>query len=324
MDRKRHELQQIEERLQRSKKMPQHIRDQRRTSEIELEKQRKDSKTLLAEDTLQADQFYASRDQFLTQAIEMYSRSLSVSDTSDTESTIRLCSLWYANFNNDAYEEAIRTAVARVPSHKFVFLAHQLTARLSSSDTHTPGSQATLQSLIMRICNEHPFHILHQMFSLAEKTNEESSMRSTSHRHSFTSGTTQSQKTRHQASVDIISKLKQAGRTSKRVQDIERLCSACLEWAQYPIKQYVKKKTSPYAVPPGLKIGNIKNLNVPVMTDDLRIDLSLKYENIISISHYQDKFTTAGGINLPKITQCVGNDGQSYKQLVSKLDHIWN
>jgi len=64
------------------------------------------------------------RDTFLKQAIDMYSRCLEASDTFDTDSAIRFCSLWFANFDDDVVLEAtVRKALERIPSRKLVFLA---------------------------------------------------------------------------------------------------------------------------------------------------------------------------------------------------------
>ena len=61
---------------------------------------------------------------FLRSAIDMYARSLEFSDDYDNEASIRLCSLWLANFDNDRIESTVAAAAfSRVPSRKLVFLA---------------------------------------------------------------------------------------------------------------------------------------------------------------------------------------------------------
>jgi ataxia telangiectasia mutated family protein len=37
---------------------------------------------------------------------------------------------------------------------------------------------------------------------------------------------------------------------------------------------------------------------------------------MVTISRFSDTFSLAGGLNLPKIIECIGSDGQYYKQLV--------
>lgn len=66
-----------------------------------------------------------ARDTFLKQAIDMYSRCLHASDSFDGDAAIRLCSLWFANFEDDdtSLQDDVRTALDRIPSRKLVFLA---------------------------------------------------------------------------------------------------------------------------------------------------------------------------------------------------------
>ena len=62
-----------------------------------------------------------------------------------------------------------------------------------------------------------------------------------------------------------------------------------------------------------IKSGEVK---VPVTTERLPLDPTLKYEDCVWIERYPPQFETAGGINLPKISVCQGSNGQGYKQLV--------
>jgi ataxia telangiectasia mutated family protein len=40
---------------------------------------------------------------------------------------------------------------------------------------------------------------------------------------------------------------------------------------------------------------------------------------IISVKKFNSTFTLAGGLNLPKIIDCIGSDGKLYKQLVKGI-----
>lgn len=65
-----------------------------------------------------------ARETFLKQAIDMYSRCLESSDDFDNEAVIRLCSLWFANFDDETrVHEEIGLALDRIPSRKMLFLA---------------------------------------------------------------------------------------------------------------------------------------------------------------------------------------------------------
>lgn len=47
-----------------------------------------------------------------------------------------------------------------------------------------------------------------------------------------------------------------------------------------------------------------------------QVDPSGKYEDLVTIRGFEPHFHLAGGVNLPKILDCVGSDGQRRRQLV--------
>jgi ataxia telangiectasia mutated family protein len=59
----------------------------------------------------------------LQQALEMHSRCLETSDEFNDDSAIRLCSLWFANFDDESILDTVSNALDRTPSGKLVFLA---------------------------------------------------------------------------------------------------------------------------------------------------------------------------------------------------------
>ncbi len=49
---------------------------------------------------------------------------------------------------------------------------------------------------------------------------------------------------------------------------------------------------------------------------NFQVESSCEYNNLNYIHRFEDTFKLAGGINLPKIINCIGSDGRKYKQLV--------
>ena len=78
---------------------------------------------LLQEDSELFRKHNTLRETLLKQAIDMHSRCLETSSEFDDDSAIRLCSLWFANFDDDSLLDLVRTALERIPSRKLVFLA---------------------------------------------------------------------------------------------------------------------------------------------------------------------------------------------------------
>lgn len=285
----------------------------------ELSKMQTRAKKLLAEDRSRLQEYDTQRDTFLRQALDMYSRTLQKADDFDDDSIIRFCSLWFANFDctEGDFQPFIAKVLDRIPSRKFVFLTHQLTARLSKSDkqpsSRHPTQQSNLRSVVLRMCREHPFHTLYSVFCLQSDNNA-------SRRQSTRLEPTSSQTERVAAAVDIFQTLRSDRSTQTRVNNVELVCRASLQWAQYPIKAEYDAaskagRPKPTQVPARLQILAIKDIKVPVITAALPIDATCRYDDCVWISRYEDRFATAGGVNVPKITNCIGSDGCAYKQL---------
>ncbi|KAF8578220.1 hypothetical protein K439DRAFT_1395785 [Ramaria rubella] len=273
------------------------------------------AEALFADDTAQLSIHTESRTTFLVQAVEMYSRCLHASDEFDDSAVIRLCSLWFANFGESKVQHNFGRALSRIPSRKFVFLAHQLSARLSRPDKSMPNSSNSpkhLKSLMVRMCNEHPFHCLYQVWALQSGAPESAhdGLRRQSSRGALPSG-------RAETAREIITLCRQYTPNTQRVQSLELLCNASLQWAKYPLKtkkEYTGKEKT-HDNPSDCPLRRISDLAVPVTTAHTPLDPTLRYDDLVTVKSYLPRFTLAGGKNLPKISVCVGSDGKHYKQL---------
>jgi ataxia telangiectasia mutated family protein len=283
----------------------------------ELKHDQEKAEKLLREDTQRYRKHNESLSTFLQQAIDMYSRCLQAADNFDNDGHIRLVSLWFANFNDHDLQEKIRLSIDRIPSRKFVFLAHQLSARLAKpANDPITGSQETLQSLILRMCREHPFHSLYQVYCLRPSPGVTHGGRRSSARLDVDIPLSQGE--RAAAAADIFDRLRADPSSNQQVIDIEKVCDACLQWAKRPIKGSVEKgRTGPYEIPSDMAILKLNEVRVPVLTVSTPVDPTLQYQNCIWINRYERTFDTAGGVNIPKICYCRGSDGAKYKQLVS-------
>jgi hypothetical protein len=111
-----------------------------------LEVDQSKAKKLFEEDSELFRTHNIARDTFLKQAIDMYSRCLHTSDSFDSDAAIRLCSLWFANFEEHGrtFQDDVQIALERIPSRKFVFLAVSFNILGPSKDTLTAGIASTL------------------------------------------------------------------------------------------------------------------------------------------------------------------------------------
>jgi serine-protein kinase ATM len=282
---------------------------------LELKHDQEKAEKLLREDMQRYRKHSESLSTFLQQAIDMYSRCLQAADDFDNDGHIRLVSLWFANFNDNDLQDKARPSIDRIPSRKFVFLAHQLSARLAKpANESVTGSQETLQNLILRMCRDHPFHSLYQVYCLRPS----SGVTNTGRRSSSRLDLPLSQGERAAAAADIFDRLRADPLCNQKLVGVEQVCDAYLQWAKRPIKSSVDKaRSGPYEIPNDMLILKLHDVRVPVLTVNTPVDPTLQYQNCIWINHYEKTFETAGGINIPKICYCRGSDGVKYKQLVS-------
>lgn len=309
VERKRQEIKQRESQLQRA---------QMGSNDYDvLREAQKNARMLLAEDEYAYERHNGSLVTFLELAIDMYSRCLAASDIFDDDVPIRFSSLWFANFDDKRLQGRIKDAVDRIPSRKFVFLSHQLSARISHPVLgELPLGQQILQQLVLRMCQEHPFHSLYQVYCIRPEGSSSQSVRRSSSRLE----TPSSQADRANAASAIFGRLLSDPHYADRTKAIERVCDVSLQWAKYRVKdnRILKKIKGIYQVPEGVPIRHLRNVPVPVLTSHPAIDPTLKYDNCVWISHYDTNFVTPGGVNLPKVTTCYGSDGRRFKQLVSR------
>lgn len=259
-----------------------------------------------------------SKATFLRTAIAMYSKALAVADEAD-DSLIRLCSLFLSHHRDDALNTKIGRSLSEVPSHKFIPLLFQMSSRLGESSVigaERSPFQDNVHAILLRLATDHPFHSLYQLLTLRD-SNLEQPARS---RHRPAPGTKANEyikgpKTpRTEAASDILRRMAQSKpANSERLKDVDRLTETIIDWAWTA----VAKSSGEHQIRSSEKILKIQNVNVPVPTAPLAVDLSLRYESFIRIASFKNKFRTSGGINEPKVMDCLGDDGREYKQLVS-------
>lgn len=269
------------------------------------------------EETLQA---------LLRTAIDMFGHALAVSDDFD-DSLLRLASLWMSHHAREDLHAGVRATIGAVPSHKFIRIVIQLSARLE--DTTNPF-QLILHALFERLVAEHPFHCLYQLLTLRgfglSQRNDGDRRRSSSGRGSSSSvkGKDDGPRTsRSFAAEKILNKsAKRSATAARRIRDVDTFCQAAIEWAWLPPDQpkaaAAGKRPPALVMDKNLKIAEIRDLAIPIPTAPLAIDRTCKYGSgtIVTIGHFQRQWVRAGGIHVPKITTCFGDDGKPYKQLV--------
>lgn len=267
-----------------------------------------------------------SRTSFLLLAVENYLRCLQLVDTADV-TIFRVVALWLEHGGKlSDLSIMISTSIGKVPCHKFLPLIYQLAARSELSEMRTSEAstlfQETLERLLYRMAMKHPFHCLYQILALKHGTKGPGNIPSKRK----LVYTTESMSVRRAAAAgSLLTKLKSGDvRISGIVEGIEALCLAYIELADYDLPSDTRTNVR-IKLDPKWTIGKIASrlpASIAVPTKALAIDPSGRYDNITAVNGFGDGFKVVGGINLPKIIECVGSDGLVYRQLVKGKDDV--
>ncbi|KAF3847994.1 hypothetical protein F7725_021022 [Dissostichus mawsoni] len=118
----------------------------------------------------------------------------------------------------------------------------------------------------------------------------------------------------------IISAIKK--KKVKMIRDIERLCDAYITLAYMDVSRH-KTETKDIPIPADQPIMQIKDLEeVAIPTMEIKVDPSGCYDNLVTVRSFLPQYRLVGGVNLPKIIDCVGSDGTSRRQLVKGQDDL--
>ncbi|PWN20280.1 hypothetical protein BCV69DRAFT_283157 [Microstroma glucosiphilum] len=297
---------------------------------------RNQAQKICRQDEAVLEQHGKSKNAFLQQAFKMYAAALTHSNEFD-DSAVKMTSLWFENADDADFNAATAEALAVVPSHKFLRLTHQLSSRLGkvseagASKSSVNAFHSNLAKLMTRMCSFHPFHCLYAIFALRKADLDQSG--ASPAKSSKRAGTPQSsQRSRGAAAHDLWNKVKATSPHKSRVAQLEKVCFAYVDWAELDLKTSMPSlftksgsiASGKHNVPTAMRHGihSLHNVQAPVATAEIAVDPSSEYRDIPTIARYSTQFETAGGLHLPKITECIGSDGKRYKQLFKAQDDL--
>uniref|UniRef100_UPI003AAD459E serine-protein kinase ATM n=1 Tax=Centroberyx gerrardi TaxID=166262 RepID=UPI003AAD459E len=298
--------------------------------EVGLMKERKVSTnryTIKVQKELELDEkalssLQADRLRFLCKAVENYIQCLEQGQEHDTW-VFRLASLWLENADVKAVNDMMKAGVRRIPSYKFLPLMYQLAARMGTKMApgvaEDVGFHDVLNDLICRSSLEHPHHTLFIILALVNANKDESFSRSRLSK-SAPRQPSPLDLERSDVAKKIISVIKK--KRSEMIRGIERLCDAYITLAYMDASKHkTEKKAIP--IPADQPIMEIKDLDeVVIPTMEIKVDPSGSYDNLVTVRSFMPHYHLAGGVNLPKIIDCVGSDGRSRRQLVKGQDDL--
>ncbi|VAH09131.1 unnamed protein product [Triticum turgidum subsp. durum] len=262
----------------------------------------------LALDREEAQKIQDDRDEFLSLALEGYQRSLVVGGKYDLQVVFRLVSLWFNLFSRKQVVDSMIKTTKEVQSYKFIPLVYQIASRLGSSKDAQGSTnfQNALASLLKKMAIDHPYHTICQLLALANGDRVKDKQRS---RSSFV--------------VDMDKKLA----AENLLKELSSFHGALIRQMKQMVEIYIRlaeletrkedtnKKIS---LPREFRsICQLELAKVPVVTATIPVDPNCRYEEgtFPHFSGLVDSITIMNGINAPKVIQCIGSDGNRYRQL---------
>lgn len=242
---------------------------------------------------------HTERETFLKMSIQNYLQSLAASDQHD-DNILRLVALWLEFADSSIANSVVEDFLPPVSSRKFVGLITQLSSRLQSDDTLF---QKLLANLVFRICRDHPYHGLYQLYSNTTQPRLQD----------------EAAKSRQSAAIRISNRLKADKKSEpywakvKQAHDLyeqvamyrdKREFNAGNEYDinHFPATSQMAKRVPKLAIPPS------------TMTVALRSDGN--YKDVPTIVRFGSRMKIAGGVSAPKIINVIATDSKRYHHLV--------
>ncbi|KAJ7956242.1 Serine/threonine-protein kinase ATM [Quillaja saponaria] len=260
----------------------------------------------LALDKEEAQKLQDDWDNFLSLALEGYKRCLVVGDKYDVRVVFRLVSLWFTlSYRQNVVNNMLNT-IDEVQSYKFIPLVYQIASRMGSpKEGQGPHNfQFALLSLVKKMAIDHPYHTIFQLLALANGDRIKDKQRS---RSSFV--------------VDMDKK----HTAENLLKELSSYHQATIGQMKQMVEIYIKlaeletrREDTNRRVTLPRELRNLQPLElVPVVTATFSVDRCCQYHEG-SFPYFKglaDSVMIMNGINAPKVIECLGSDGQRYRQL---------
>ncbi|KAI5301328.1 Serine/threonine-protein kinase tel1 [Ascosphaera atra] len=236
-----------------------------------------------------------SREHFVVNAIENYLKSLSDCDIYKDD-VLRFCALWLDNYSNVAVCAAVEKHLNSVPSYRFAPLVSQLCSRLLDVDD---TFQSHLSALMQRICVDHPYHGMYQVFMSSKSRIGEDA----------------ASKSRCRAANKVADAIKTKRELWVRLHNANvmyhRFATEPLnEKARAGTKAYLKKTEAGQFLE-----RDIPSSKLPPPTMRIELRRNCDYSDVPVVTSYLPQYSIASGVSAPKIATAIASDGLRYKQL---------
>jgi ataxia telangiectasia mutated family protein len=244
-----------------------------------------------------------ARENLVQQSLENYLLSLRACDDYRND-VLRFCALWLDQSESKPANIAVSKHISKVASRKFAPLMSQLASRLLDENV---DFQLLLFELLWRICCDHPYHGMYQVFVSSKTRGARTDDIATS---------------RNAAARKLADKLVGQPSINQIWIAIHNISILFVHFAQERLEEQ-KHKAGAKALLQELKTGSklvqaIEQSSTKIPPPTMKIPLrnDCNYSSITTFSKFEPYFSVAGGISAPKIVTVIGTDGQRYKMLL--------
>ena len=259
---------------------------------------------------MEIDQISKDRDKYCAEVLTSYANVLikgGLKRSKMLTAAYRFVSIWLENAESSA-TSVVAENLPRIPTRNFVELFPQMCARLSMPASHSVKQepefdtfQKVLRILLKSIIAEHPHATLPTMFALANGSQ-------------FPKGEEDVHtvdKTKVAAASTLLREMmKEAAKCNQAlmqtIAETNLLIEAYIELAFTPMSGSKNTITQ--------KLAKIKDFN--------RVAIISGSDPNERIYRFSEGVSLPGGVNLPKLIQCIGESGRVYKQLVKSNDDM--
>ncbi|ORX39340.1 hypothetical protein BD324DRAFT_619326 [Kockovaella imperatae] len=264
------------------------------------------------EETMQ--ELIDARNLYVKIALQMYARSLTLSDRHD-DLTTQMLSLWLEHDRDQEISKAFAESLRRVPSHKFIFLGPQLAARLDRPKV-IDNFNTLLSALMLRLSREHPYHILYQIITLAEGFALPAKNRRVS------DGGAEG---RAPAAAAILSELNngEVSIAKTAVRQMKAFADRAIQWCLLHTKEEENAAVGGRLnLPPNFPLAKLVNLDIPIPTSPPTIDATCQYAGIPTFVRFRTQYQILGGLHRPKKMAAYDSRSVSHFQLYKGEDEV--
>ncbi|KAI0534655.1 phosphatidylinositol 3 [Xylaria digitata] len=238
-----------------------------------------------------------SRGEFVRLSLENYLLSLIASDKNNNDA-LRFTALWLERASEDYTNEAVRKYIDKVPTRKFAPLMNQLTSRLLDQSS---SFQKLLIELVYRICVDHPYHGMYQIWSgTRSKPKKED-------------GAAQLRKQATETVGKKLAHTEAATNTWTAIYYTSKAYHALALEGSYKGGQKIPMRESTA----GTTLANcLSKYRIPPPTMQIELSATRDYSSIPLVTKLEPTMTIASGVSAPKIITIIGSNGERFKQLV--------